>query len=204
MNPLAQSEASDVGKLCKIQALFRGKRSRQVHVERAKRGEAIICPFVRSTPRVVDAMIKGACISEADVVYDLGCGEGDILVHVLQKTGARCFGFEIDAVLVETCRRRCRNLGVADDRVNIQLQDIVDIDVSSATVVCLFLVPSCLEVLSTKFKEQCAPGTRICCFKYPLPAKDGWVPASVFEVDEVLKGGRDATLVDFVFCYEKA
>jgi len=78
--------------ISRIQAIFRGKRSRDVHVKRAKEGQSIICPYAKSSNDVVMKMLSlGECNSN-DIVIDLGSGDGSILVAVAVAHGSQCYG----------------------------------------------------------------------------------------------------------------
>jgi methylase of polypeptide subunit release factors len=93
---LHADETKALKALANIQAKFRGDRSRTVHVRRAKEGKAMICPFLASTPRVVDDILALVGPMDAsDVVYDLGSGDGPLLIGIAQATGARCIGVRL-------------------------------------------------------------------------------------------------------------
>ena len=92
--------------LSKLQAVFRGKRSREIHGERAKNGAAIICPFVAANASVVDKLLQLADIGKDDTVLDIGSGDGTILVEIASKLDISCLGVEIDEVLCRTARRK--------------------------------------------------------------------------------------------------
>lgn len=178
----------------KLQARFRGERAREVHVKRALRREVFVCPFVASSKHVADTMVAAASIQQGDIVYDLGCGDGQLCLTVaeLEVTEVQIFGFDIDNVLVETAKRRCSQYG---DMVSIINQDILCVNFGAASVIFTFLVPSCMEVLKDIFRERLNKGTRIVCYKYGLPE---WVPVSTFTTEDVLKSNCEERVYLYV------
>lgn len=151
-----------------LQALFRGKRCRDTHVKRAKEGNPLICPYAKSSTDVITKMLMLGKCNEHDIVYDLGCGDGSILLAVAVNHGSNCYGYDIDSILCSTARNKAIDNGVSH-LVTILDQDILTVDCSIATVIFMFLVPSCLEYLSANNLKNCKTGTRIVCYKFPLP-----------------------------------
>ena len=177
----------------RLQAKFRGDRAREIHVARANTGAAFVCPFVSSSPEVVRSMVDAAELTERDIVVDLGCGDGSILLDASRRglTGLSLTGIDIDPVLVATARRR---LSEACCHVEIFEQDIIDYDLSRATVVFTFLVPNCMEALSTRLKTQLTTGSRIIAYKFGLPSQDGWLIEKTWDVEDVIKSGGRASV----------
>ena len=99
---------------------------------------AMEAPFITTPEPVVQAMLDLARIGQGDVVYDLGCGDGRIIIEAARSRGARGVGVEIDEVLVDRARVHARQAGVAD-RVSIVRGDLFTLDVSPASVVMLYL-----------------------------------------------------------------
>src|SRR6185436_9979329 len=95
--------------------------------------------FVGTPPDVVDAMLKGLEIKNTDIVYDLGSGDGRILITAAQKYGARGVGIEIDAALIRTAEENARKAGVSD-KVRFVNVDLFEADIHEATVVTLYLL----------------------------------------------------------------
>src|SRR5437016_2247112 len=116
--------------------------------------------FVPTPSAVIDAMLKGACVTANDVVYDLGSGDGRIVIAAAQKFGARGVGVELDPKLVKAATERARKAGVAD-RVRFVQADLFKADISEATVVTLYLSGSINFRLEPKLKRELKPGTRI-------------------------------------------
>jgi predicted RNA methylase len=120
-------------------------------------------PDIHFTPTrqaVADAMLKLAHITRDDVVYDLGSGDGRIVILAARKYGARAVGVEIDPALVKTSRQTAIDNGVAD-RVSFVEGDLFTTDISRATVVTLYLWPSVNSRLESKLRQELRPGTRI-------------------------------------------
>ena len=120
-------------------------------------------PDVRYDPSprpVVRAMLELAQVSEGDVVFDLGAGDGRIPITAVREHGARAVGVEIDPELVARARRNAARAGVAD-RVTFVNQDLFETDLSNATVVTLFLNPQVNLRLRPKLRAELRPGTRV-------------------------------------------
>ncbi len=116
-------------------------------------------PYVATPPAVVDEMLRMARVASTDVVYDLGSGDGRVVITAARKFGARGVGVEIDPAMVDRSRANVARAGVAD-RVRILQQDIFDTDLSPATVVTLYLPP----YLNLRLRErllELRPGTRV-------------------------------------------
>ena len=164
--------------LSKMQARFRGGRDRDTHVSRARAGLPT-CPFVRTPLRAVAAMIELGRIEDTDVVYDLGCGDGAICFGVARACRARCVGFDIDEVHLSTARRQAAAAGISKEQIDFRCDDVLELDLSPASVLVMFLVPNMLEALMEKFRRM-TEGTRILSFHFPLPV---WQPEETRVVD---------------------
>jgi cyclopropane fatty-acyl-phospholipid synthase-like methyltransferase len=128
--------------------------------------------FVPTSTRVIDAMLEMAGVTAEDVVYDLGSGEGAIVIRAAEKYGARGVGVEIDARLVNTANERARKRHVAD-RVRFIEGDLFKADVSEATVVTLYLSQSINRRLEPKLKAELRPGARVVSHRFDM---DDWRP----------------------------
>ena len=125
------------------------------------------------TPRdVVDAMLKLANVTSSDVVYDLGSGDGRIVIAAAQKFGARGVGIELDPQLVSEANKKARKAGVADN-VTFLSTDLFKADISEATVVTLYLLPSINLRLQPKLMRELKPGTRIVSHRFDMGS---WKP----------------------------
>lgn len=122
-------------------------------------GPVYEAPYVPSPVSTVDEMLRLAGLGPADVVYDLGAGDGRVVIAAAAKFGARGVGVEIDPRLVEQARRNAQRAGVAE-RVKFLGQDLFATDLREATVVALYLSPNLNEQLRPKLLAL-APGTRV-------------------------------------------
>jgi methylase of polypeptide subunit release factors len=116
-------------------------------------------PFIPSGHATVDEMLRLAEVGARDVVYDLGAGDGRVVIAAARKFGARGVGVEIDAQLVALAARKAREAGVAE-RVRFLRQDLFTTDLREATVVALYLSPNLNEQLRPRLLAL-APGTRV-------------------------------------------
>lgn len=117
-------------------------------------------PFVPTPEAVVETMLELAKVGPADVVYDLGSGDGRIVIAAAQKHGARGVGIDIDPQRIKEARDNAREAGVAD-RVEFRRGDLFKANLSEATVVTLYLLSSVNMQLRPKLLRELKPGTRI-------------------------------------------
>jgi len=118
-----------------------------------------IVPFVPTPQEVVDKMIDLAGVKKGDTVYDLGSGDGRIVITAAKK-GARAVGFEIDGDLIKESRENIRKAGV-QNLAEIRQQDILTVDVSPASVVTMYLLPDVNLKLKPNLLSQLKPGSRV-------------------------------------------
>lgn len=116
--------------------------------------------YVPTRQPVVDEMLRLAAVRKEDVVYDLGSGDGRIVITAAKRYGARGVGIELDSNLIRTAARKARDAGVAD-RVRFLRQDLFTTDISSATLVTLYLGPALNLKLRPMLYRMVRPGTRI-------------------------------------------
>ncbi|HEX9747008.1 MAG TPA: methyltransferase domain-containing protein, partial [Methylomirabilota bacterium] len=117
-------------------------------------------PDVRTPLVVVNEMLTLAGVTARDVVYDLGSGDGRILIAAARDRGARGVGLEIDPTLVALSIERARRLGLAD-RLSFRQQDLFEADLTPATVVTLYLSRDLNRRLRPKLLSELRPGARI-------------------------------------------
>jgi SAM-dependent methyltransferase len=121
--------------------------------------------FVPTPEEVVDAMLKVAKVTKNDVVYDLGSGDGRIPVTAAQKYGARAVGIDIDPVRIREANERLKSAAASDpsltQRVRFLNEDLFTANISEATVVTLYLLPSLNIKLIPKLNKELKPGTRV-------------------------------------------
>jgi SAM-dependent methyltransferase len=133
--------------------------------------------YVPTLPKVVDKMLEMAEVKKGDVVYDLGCGDGRILVAAAKKYGVKGFGFDIDPVRVKEALENVRTNKV-EHLVTIKEADIFTLDLREASVVTLYLLPS-LNVKLMPQLEKMKPGTRIVSHDFDMA---GAKPVQVVKV----------------------
>lgn len=129
-------------------------------------------PFITTPPDVVSAMLRFAGTGPADLVADLGSGDGRIPIAAAAEFGARGLGIELDPALVERSRRSAEAAGVAH-RVRFVPGDVLRADFAAASVVTVYLLPSLINRLQPKLLDELQPGTRIVSHAF---AMTGWPP----------------------------
>ena len=144
--------------------------------------EADLAPFVPTPPEVVARMIEMAAVGPADVVYDLGCGDGRMVIAAAKTRGARGVGIELDKGLLAECRAAAAREGV-ERLVRFERLDATKARLNEATVLLLYLLPESLETLTPAFERDLAPGVRIVSHDYKIPGWDARIART-----EVLPG----------------
>ena len=130
------------------------------HAQQPRRGAKPDVVYIPTPQPVVEAMLKLADVKPTDVVYDLGSGDGRIVITAAKKYGARGVGIELDPDLVKQARQHAADSGVAD-RVRFVTQDLFTTDLRPATVVTLYLLQSLNERLRPKLVRELRPGARV-------------------------------------------
>jgi len=130
-------------------------------------------PYVRSSPQVVRVMLDLAKVTGSDIVYDLGCGDGRIVISAAKKYGARGVGIDLNPARIAEARTNARSAGVTD-LVNFEVGDLFDADVRNATVVAIYLLPEVNIRLRSRLLRELRPGTRIVSHSFDMGA---WKPA---------------------------
>jgi ubiquinone/menaquinone biosynthesis C-methylase UbiE len=117
-------------------------------------------PYVPTPEKVVERMLEIANVGPNDLVYDLGSGDGRIVIAAAKNHGARGVGIDIDPDRIREARANARSAGVSD-RVEFREGDLFKIDLSQASVVTLYLLSSVNLQLRPKLLSELKPGTRI-------------------------------------------
>ena len=117
-------------------------------------------PYVPTTPEAVEAMLKLGEVKKSDVLYDLGCGDGRIVVTAAKNFGTRGVGIDIDPQRIKEARENAKRNGV-EHLVRFEQGDLFEANFSEATVVTLFLLPRINLKLKPRLLEQLKPGTRV-------------------------------------------
>ena len=135
--------------------------------------------YVPTPQPVVDAMLKLANVTAADVVYDLGCGDGRIPVTAAQRYGARGVGIDLDPVRIREANENAKAAAVTD-KVRFLNQDLFTSDFKDATVVTLYLLPSLNQKLIPKLTKELKQGTRIVSHAFDM---GDWKPDQELDVN---------------------
>ena len=133
-------------------------------------GVRLDAPYVVTPYPVVDEMLRLARVGPSDTVYDLGCGDGRIIIAAAERHGARGVGIDIDPRRIEEANDAARRAGVSQ-RVRFAVQDLFATDFSSATVVTLYLFPELNAKLRPKLLADLKPGARVVSHQFGIP---GW------------------------------
>jgi precorrin-6B methylase 2 len=131
-------------------------------LERKARGRAApleLGPYLPTPMAIIDALLDLAGVGPADVVADLGCGDGRVLVRAARR-GAHAVGVERDPTLADAARRAARTAGVAD-RVDVLLGDVEQLELRPVTAVVLFLDAAVLPCVVDRLRGQLQPGSRV-------------------------------------------
>lgn len=136
-------------------------------------------PYVPTPQPVVDRMLEMAEVDENDVVYDLGSGDGRIVIRAAETYGSRGVGIEIDPERVQDARENAEEAGVSD-LVEFRQGDLFEADISEATVVTLYLLPTVNLELRPLLFEQLRPGTPVVSHGFDM---DAWEPDETDTVD---------------------
>jgi precorrin-6B methylase 2 len=138
-------------------------------------------PYVPTPEEVVVGMLKMAGVTQNDVVYDLGCGDGRIVITAAKLFGARGVGVDNDPNLIRQSNENARKAGVAD-RVKFIEQDLFETDIREATVITLYLLPELNLQLRPKLFRDLRPGSRIVAHEFDM---GDWKPDNMAKVDRV-------------------
>lgn len=136
-------------------------------------------PFVTSPQQVVEAMLKLADVNKTDVLYDLGCGDGRIVIAAAKKYGARGVGIDHNPDLIAEARAKAKQEGV-ESLVRFEQNDIFDADIHEATVVALYLLPHINLKLRPRLLKDLKPGARVVSHEFGM---GDWKPEKTSEID---------------------
>lgn len=139
-----------------------------------------IAPFLPTPQEVVECMLELAGVNQRDLVYDLGSGEGRVVITAARRYGAKAVGFEIDPPLVTYSRRKIKEAGL-EDRAEIREQDIRTVDPSAASVVALYLYPEANLALKAALMRQLKPGSRVVSHYFGM---GDWKPHQVEQMTD--------------------
>ena len=145
------------------------------YAEEQDRDSTYIAPFVPTPQEVVDRMLELAQVSQGDLLYDLGSGDGRIVITAARRYGAQAVGFEIDPALVTDSKRNIKEAGV-EALAEIRDQDVRTVDLSPASVVTMYLYPGANLRLRAAIMRQLKPGSRVVSHDFSM---GDWKPDRV-------------------------
>jgi SAM-dependent methyltransferase len=136
--------------------------------------------YVPTPPRVVAGMLKAAEVTSKDVLYDLGCGDGRIVIEAAKTYGTRGVGIDIDPERIAEAEANARKQGVAD-LVDFHIKDLFEAEIGEASVVTLYLLPELNLKLRPKLWKDLAVGTRVVSHGYDMGV---WKPEKIIWIKE--------------------
>ena len=139
-----------------------------------------IAPFVQTPLEVAKKMLELAQIKSGESLFDLGCGDGRLIILAAKDIGAQSTGIELREDLVERARTEIKRLNL-EGKVKVIHGNFFDVSVTDANVVTLYLTSSANERLRPKLEAELKPGSRVVSHDFKVP---GWKPSAVY--DELL------------------
>ena len=139
-----------------------------------------IVPYVPTPQEVVERMLELAQVKKGDVVYDLGSGDGRIVVTAAKKYGVKAIGFEIDPERIKESAENIKKAGVGD-LVEIRQQDIRTVDLSPATVLTMYLLPEVNLMIRPNIWKQMKPGSRVVSHDFDM---GDWKPLKTEQIKD--------------------
>jgi len=164
---------------------FRYDSSSAIDIWQGSHGRADaedLAPFVPTPPEVIVKMMDMAKADQNSVVYDIGCGDGRIVIYAAKTFGARGVGIDIDPVRIDECKANAKRAGV-QRLVRFMQADATKIDISKATIVSTYLLPESNELLRPKFEKDLKPGTVVVTHNYTVPGWDAKLIETATVVD---------------------
>jgi predicted RNA methylase len=137
-----------------------------------------LAPYIPTPQILVERMLETARVKVSDVVYDLGSGDGRIVITAAQKYGARAVGVELRPDLCRHAEKRIRELGL-EDRVTVMHNSFLRVDLSAATVVTMYLLTGSNEKIRPSLEKYLKPGARVVSNDYAIK---GWKPVEMLIV----------------------
>jgi cyclopropane fatty-acyl-phospholipid synthase-like methyltransferase len=139
-----------------------------------------VAPFVQTPLEVAKKMLDLSQVKPGEVLYDLGCGDGRLIILAAKDIGAKSTGIELREDLVERARTEIKRLDL-EDKVKVIQGNFFDVNISDANVITLYLTSSANERLRPKLEAELKPGARVVSHDFKVP---GWKPVGVY--DELL------------------
>jgi hypothetical protein len=154
-----------------------------------------LAPYVPTPMVVVDKMLEMANVTKTDILYDLGCGDGRIVITAARKYGIRGVGIDLDPERIKESNAYAKQAGI-ENLVEFRLHDVMKSDISEATVVMLYLLPESNAILRPILEEQLKDGARVVSHNYHMP---DW-QAREIGYEEVTTGDGE---MHTIFVYKK-
>lgn len=161
-------------------SLFHGWISTAPRSTVAQAQEKEIVPYVPTPQDVVDRMLEMAQVKKGDVVYDLGSGDGRIVITAAKKYGVKAIGFEINPERVKLSRANVRKEGL-EKLAEIRDQDIRTVDLSPASVLTMYLLPEVNLMIRPNIWKQMKPGSRVVSHDFDM---GDWKPAKEVHIKD--------------------
>jgi ubiquinone/menaquinone biosynthesis C-methylase UbiE len=139
-----------------------------------------IAPFVQTPLEVAKKMLDLSQVKPGEMLYDLGCGDGRLIILAAKDRGANSTGIELREDLVERARTEIKRFNL-EDKVKVIQGNFFDVNISDANIITLYLTSSANERLRPKLEAELKPGTRVVSHDFKVP---GWKPVGVY--DELL------------------
>lgn len=146
-----------------------------------------LAPFVASPQPVVDRMLEMAAVKPGELVWDLGCGDGRILITAAQRYKAKAIGVELSQRLVDSANREIQRLNL-QEQVTVMQGDLLTVDLKGADVVIIYLETGSNDILRPKLEKSLEPGARVVSHDFEVR---GWKPA---KVDKIHAYNRNHTI----------
>lgn len=135
--------------------------------------------WVPTQPELIKAFFDLAPVSADDVVYDLGCGDGRLLITAVEQGAGRGVGIDIDPERISVARDAAKSKGL-DEKISFIEGDIMEVNLSQASVITCYLFPTASAALRPKFEKELKSGTRIVMESFPVP---GWKPVKTSDIN---------------------
>jgi hypothetical protein len=148
---------------------------------------ADLAPWVPTPQPVVDRMLELAELTTKDVLYDIGCGDGRIVITAARRYGTRGVGIDIDPAMVELSEKNAAAAGI-EGQVRFIAMDATKADISEATVVALYLLPESNALMRPLLEAQLRPKSRVVCHNYAIP---GWEAKEILNETVKDENGED-------------
>lgn len=168
-----RSFVSALGALACIASMFAAPPSLANDAEASRPARKLDVWYVPTPHQIVDRMLDAANVRMGDVVYDLGCGDGRMVIAAAKKYSTRGYGVDLDPRRIREARANAKKAGV-EHLVTFEVGDMFETDISEATVVLLYLLPELNKRLKPKLLSELRPGARVVSHDWDM-GKD-WPP----------------------------